>query len=67
MIGRYPLRYGAVIRDPLLLLQVRTRTEQNCSAGQCPVPFPENAQCLVQWFELHWSGEKYMNDGMTLK
>jgi len=46
---------------------VRTRTEQNCSAGQCPVPFPENAQCLVQWFELHWSGEKYMNDGMTLK
>lgn len=35
---------------------VRTRTEQSCSAGQCPVPFPENAQCLVQWFELHWSG-----------
>lgn len=34
----------------------RTKTEQYHSSSWCSDSLPENAQCLVQWFEQQWSG-----------
>lgn len=34
----------------------RTKTEQYQNSSWCSDSLPENAQCLVQWFEQQWSG-----------
>ncbi|KAL9984512.1 hypothetical protein ACROYT_G006815 [Oculina patagonica] len=37
-------------------LHNRTKTEQCPNSSWCLDSLPENAQCLVQWFEQQWSG-----------
>ena len=40
-----------------VLSQHRTKTEQGPNSAWNLISLPENAQCLVQWFEQQWSGK----------
>ena len=59
--GKWRTR-GIVIREKyidmvLTFFQVRTKTEHYHNSAVFSGSLPENAQCLVQWFEQQWSGE----------
>ena len=52
----FALFFSHIYLFNFVLSQNRTKTEQCQNSEWNLVSLPENAQCLVQWFEKQWNG-----------